>query len=134
MLSSVLGKCRSAPSIFVCLTDFRDSFAQLANCHMPLFKYFLFLLHFCNCFGQNQRLIRTLYVMDICTSVHELSDPLSHIFDIHTLWPMGIVPLALQKRISASNPYLAEETRGNSIMNSCPVKTECCSRLGFMGI
>ena len=33
------------------LTDFRDPFAQLANCHMPIFKHFLFLLHFCNCFS-----------------------------------------------------------------------------------
>ena len=70
------------------LTDFRDPFAQLANCDTPIFKHFLFLLHFCNCFGRNQRLTRTLFVMDVCTSVHELSHPLSQVFDIHTLWPI----------------------------------------------
>ena len=41
------------------LIDFRDPFAQLANCHMP-----------------------------ICMSMHELCDPLLHVFDIHTLWPI----------------------------------------------
>ena len=53
-------------------TDFRDPFAQLANCHKPIFKHFMFLLYFCNCFDRNQMLTRTLFVMDVCMSVHEL--------------------------------------------------------------
>ena len=34
------------------------------------------------------RLARMLFVMDVCMSIHELSDPLSHIIDVHSLWPI----------------------------------------------
>ena len=67
------------------LTDFRDPFTQLAICHMPILKHFLFLLHFCNGFGRNRRPTKTLFIMDICTSIRELSDPLLHDFDVHTI-------------------------------------------------
>ena len=70
------------------LTDFRDPFTQIANCHMPIFKHFLFLLHLCNCFGLNQRPTRMLFIMDVYTSVHEFSDPLLHVCDVHTLRPV----------------------------------------------
>ena len=53
--------------------------------HANLQTFFI-LLHFCNCFGQNWRPTRTLFIIDVCTSAHELSDTLSHIFDVHTLW------------------------------------------------
>ena len=68
------------------LTHFRDLFAQLENCHTLIFKHFL--LHFFNCFGQNWRPNRTQFIMDICKSIHEIFDPLSHIFGVHTLSPI----------------------------------------------
>ena len=126
------------------LTDFTDPFTQLTNCHMPIFKHFLFLFHFCSCFGRNRRSTRMLFIINFCMSVYELSDPLSHVFDVHALWPidlhkwlwmsMGVVPLALKKQITARISHLMGEARGSSIANGCPVKTERRSRLGFVGI
>ena len=45
----------------------------------------------------------------------------------------GIAPLALKKQIIAYNLYMAGEARGSCIANSCPVKTERRSGLGFVG-
>ena len=70
------------------------------------------------------------------TSVHELSDPLLHVFDVHTLWPIDftiltmnvnggggeVVRLALKKLITTRNLHLVGEARGSSIANGCPVK------------
>ena len=76
-------------------------------------------------------------------SIHELSDPLLHVFDVHSLSPIDFTELTMNanrgsalglKRITTCNSHLVGETRGKSIANGCPVKIERHSRLGFVGI
>ena len=123
-------------------SDFKDPFAQLMNCHIPIFKHFLFLLHFCNCFGQNLRLTRMLIIMDVSTWT--LWPTFSHFWHPYTVahrrritddecqW--GVMSLAIKKMDHYTQLALAGKVSGSSIANACAIKYEHRQGLSFVGI
>ena len=122
------------------LTDFKDPFAQLVNCHMLILKHFLFLLHFCNCFGRPERCSSWMSAHPYINSLNHFRRFLTFIhcgpYTLHNWWwvSMGVVPLALKKWITAHISHLAGVARGSSIANSSTVKAECRNWLCSLGI
>ena len=131
---------RTLPPCCQSYSDFRDPFAQLVNCHMLILKHFLFLLHFCNCFGRPERCSSWMSAHPYINSLNHFRRFLTFIhcgpYTLHNWWwvSMGVVPLALKKWITAHISHLAGVARGSSIANSSTVKAECRNWLCSLGI
>jgi hypothetical protein len=75
------------------LANIRDHLAELPNRHPSIFQHCSF--HFRNRFVWNRWLYRTLFVMDVCTSIFEFSAPFAHVLYAQTPFSVDFTQLGM---------------------------------------